>query len=76
MPKKPKRPRDVISNAVHVMRIATGEIEESKDNAAESPAAELGRRGGLKGGRARANALPADRRSEIAKAAAKSRWRK
>ena len=26
-PKGEKRPRDVIGNAVHVMRIATGEIE-------------------------------------------------
>ena len=34
----------MIGNAVHVMRIATGEIEESK----ESTAAALGRRGGLK----------------------------
>jgi hypothetical protein len=42
-PKSEKRPADVISNAVHVMRIATGEIEESAtpDHA---------RRGGLKGG--------------------------
>ncbi len=33
MPKTPKghkRPADVISNAVHVMKIATGEIEESE----------------------------------------------
>ncbi len=29
-PKGEKRPADVIGNAVHVMRIATGEIEESK----------------------------------------------
>ena len=32
MPKTPKgakRPADVVSNAVHVMKIATGEIEET-----------------------------------------------
>jgi hypothetical protein len=29
-PKSEKRPADVIGNAVHVMRIATGEIEDSK----------------------------------------------
>ncbi|MDE2711717.1 MAG: RNA-binding protein [Acidobacteriota bacterium] len=28
-PNGEKRPRDVIANAVHVMRIATGEIEET-----------------------------------------------
>jgi hypothetical protein len=50
-PKGEKRPADVIGNAVHVMRIATGEIEDAKT---ESPAAALGRRGGLKGGKARA----------------------
>jgi hypothetical protein len=49
-PKGEKRPADVIGNAVHVMRAATGEAEEPK----ESPAAALGRRGGLKGGKARA----------------------
>jgi hypothetical protein len=27
-PKGEKRPADVIGNAVHVMRVATGEIEE------------------------------------------------
>ena len=75
-PKGEKRPADVIGNAIHVMRIATGEFEEPRDNAPESAAAELGRRGGLKGGSARAKALSPERRAEIARAAAKSRWRK
>jgi hypothetical protein len=39
-------------------------------------AAALGRLGGLKGGPARASALSAKRRREIAKAAARARWRK
>jgi hypothetical protein len=39
-------------------------------------AAALGRLGGLKGGPARAAALSAKRRREIAKAAARARWRK
>lgn len=42
----------------------------SKDPAAVA----LGRRGGLKGGRARAEALSPARRTEIARAAAKARW--
>ena len=43
----------------------------------KNPAAvALGRLGGLKGGKARANRLSAERRSEIALAAAKARWSK
>jgi len=77
MPKDPKgrkRPSDVIGNAVKVMRIATGEdeeidaIDDGKDKAAQS----LGRRGG----KARAKALTAKQRAEIAKAAAQARWKK
>ena len=37
-------------------------------------AAALGRKGGLKGGRARAAALPAHRRKQIAQLAARARW--
>ena len=36
----------------------------------------LGRLGGLKGGKARAKKLSAERRREIARAAAKARWAK
>ena len=56
MPKGPqgqKRPRDVVSNAVKVMRIATGEEEEEEeyeDDGKDPAAKELG----AKGGRARA----------------------
>jgi hypothetical protein len=45
--------------------------------AAPNPhAAALGRLGGLKGGPARAQALSAARRREIARAAARARWRR
>ncbi len=37
---------------------------------------EMGRRGGLKGGKARAQALSKSQRSKIAKSAAKARWSK
>jgi hypothetical protein len=67
-PKGEKRPADVIGNAVHVMRIATGEVEDN-------PAPDHARRGGLKGGRARADKLSEDRRKEIATKAAKTRWK-
>jgi hypothetical protein len=44
-PKGEKRPADVIGNAVHVMRIATGEIEEGGGPETKAAAA-LGRKGG------------------------------
>lgn len=72
MPKGPqgqKRPADVIGNAVHVMRIATGEVEEKP--APKSAAAELG----SKGGAARAKVLSQSSRKAIAKKAAEARWR-
>ena len=65
-----KRPADVIGNAVHVLRIATGEVEEGQGP--ENPAAVLGRRGGA----ARAKALTAEQRRQIAKKGAASRWSK
>jgi hypothetical protein len=71
-PKRPKRPRDVIGNAVRVMEIATGQREEECDP--EEPkneaAAELGR----KGGKARAESMTPEKRAEIAKKAASKRW--
>jgi hypothetical protein len=78
MPKGPqgqKRPADVIGNAVHVMRIATGQIEDTKQDV-DPEAVTRGRAGGLKGGNARAKALTADQRKKIAKRAAKARWAK
>jgi hypothetical protein len=73
MPKGPqgqKRPADVIGNAVHVMRIATGQIEDAK----RDPGTEANRKGGLKGGKVRAEKLSPERRAEIAKKAATKRW--
>jgi len=47
------------------------------ENPAKDPlAVELGRRGGLKGGKARAATLSPAKRKAIAKRAAKARWRK
>lgn len=72
-PKGQKRPADVIGNAVKVMKIATGEeceelTEDGKDKAAQS----LGRRGG----RARAERTTPERRAEIARIAARKRWKR
>ena len=72
-PKGQKRPADVIGNAVHVMRIATGEIAETLTEDGKSKAAvELGR----KGGAARARSLNAAKRKAIAAIGAKARWGK
>ena len=74
MPKGPqgqKRPADVIGNAVRVMQIATGEAEEEYEDDGKDPAAKAL---GAKGGKARAERLTAERRSEIARKAAVARW--
>lgn len=76
MPRGPKgenRPADVISNAVKVMRIATGEEPEDTGaaNDGKDPAAKAL---GKKGGAARAAKMTAERRAEIARRAAEKRW--
>ena len=76
MPKGPqgqKRPADVIGNAVHVMKIATGEIDDDIPDDGKDPAAKAM---GKKGGAARAASMTPERRAEIAKAAAAKRWAK
>jgi hypothetical protein len=71
-PKGEKRPADVIGNAVHVMRVLTGEIEEDiiHDDGKDPAAKALGK----KGGAARAKSMTPERRAEIAKKAATKRW--
>lgn len=75
-PKGQKRPADTVANAVHVMRIATGQVEDAQESAKNENAVALGKLGGAKGGKARAAKLSAKRRKEIAKAAAKARYSK
>ncbi|MBA3841925.1 MAG: histone H1 [Actinobacteria bacterium] len=70
-----KRPTDVNELAKQLVGEATGEIEPVDPNAGKDPAAvALGRKGGLKGGRARAAAMSPDERSAAAKKAAAARW--
>jgi hypothetical protein len=74
-PKGEKRSHDVNQAARRIVDIATGESSPEEDT--RNPAAvSLGRLGGLKGGKARAEALSPAKRSAIAKKAAKARWRK
>lgn len=76
--KRPKRPRDASQLARHIVGIATGEVEDRAPSPQEQgkdlAAVSLGRRGGLKGGRARADRLTPEERSEIAKLAAAAGW--
>lgn len=73
--KHPQRPKDANALAVMVAKIATGEIKESNPDEGKNPAAvSLGRLGGLKGGKARADSLTEERRKEIAQKAASKRW--
>jgi hypothetical protein len=74
-----KRPRDPNQLAKLIVDIATGQTEDKPDprpgDSAKDPAAvSLGRRGGLKGGKARAAKLTPEQRGAIAKHAAASRW--
>ena len=71
-PKGERRTRDVIGNAVHVMRIATGQIEDKiTDDGKNAAAVALGRMGG----KARAAGMSARKRKAIAKQAAAARWK-
>ena len=72
--KAPKRPRDANQLAKSVVDIAIGDPVEDPYEGKDPAAVELGRRGGVKGGRARAESLSPKQRSEIAKKAADARW--
>ena len=75
---KPKRPRDSNQLAKFLVDVASGEKPEaSRDTTGKNPAAvALGRLGGLKGGKARADSLSKAKRAAIAKKAAAARWKK
>ena len=77
MSTKPKRPRDPNQLAKLIADIATGEVQDTRPDEGKDPSAvALGRKGGLKGGKARAESLTAKQRSAIAKKAARTRWQK
>jgi hypothetical protein len=63
-------------NAEAIMDNAGEDAAEQNPPAKNSAAVELGRLGGLKGGKARAEALSAKKRSAIAQKAAEARWKK
>jgi hypothetical protein len=68
MTDKPKRPGDANQLAHMIAGIATGEdVKHEPDTSGQ-------RKGGLKGGKARADKLSPEERSDIARKAAKARW--
>jgi hypothetical protein len=71
-----KRPRDLNSLAKSIVDDATSdELRHEPEERVKDPAAvSLGRKGGLKGGKARAESLSPERRAEIARNAAAARW--
>lgn len=72
-----KLPRDPNQRAFQIVGQLTGQIAYSPDVPKKDPAAvELGRKGGLKGGKARADKMTAKERSESAQKAASARWSK
>lgn len=71
MRQKP-RPSDINNLAASIVTDATGETAPAKDPAAVA----LGRKGGIKGGKARAEKLSPRRRKVIAQKAAIARWAK
>ena len=74
--KKPRRTRDTNQLAKIIVDLETAEESEptQPDTGKDPAAVALGRKGGLKGGKARAKNLDAKRLSEIGKAGAKARW--
>ena len=70
MTDKPKRPRDANQLAKMIVDVAIGEADDTAPAKSEGQ-----RKGGLKGGKARAAKLTPGRRSEIAKIAAAKRWK-
>jgi hypothetical protein len=70
-----KRPRDPNELAARIVGEAVGDEPPFDPNEGKDPAAvALGRKGGLKGGKARAANMTAEARSEAARRAARARW--
>jgi hypothetical protein len=75
MPKRSRKPGDLNRLAAAIVGEATGQGKPAVPVPEKDPAAvALGRRGGLKGGHARAKALTPEQRRESAQKAAEARW--
>ena len=78
MPKRSRNQKDPVKNALRVVESAIGEkLHPKPRKPRKNPhAVALGRKGGLKGGVARAANLSPEQRRQIAQAAAQARWGK
>jgi hypothetical protein len=70
-----KLPKDPNMLAAEIVRLSTEETTEPAPHALSAYFSMMGRKGGKKGGRARALMLGPKQRKAIAKKAAKARWR-
>ena len=70
-----KRPRDLNALAASIVNDTTDEDKAEPDDGKDPAAVALGRRGGLKGGKARAARMTPQERSEAARRAAEARWK-
>ncbi len=75
MPKNPKRPTDLNQLAKFITDLAS-EKKPTETKEKNPAAVALGRLGGLKGGKMRAEKLSDKKKHEIAKKAAEARWKK
>lgn len=75
---KPKRPRDTNQLAWQIVQEATGQASAppAKPDTRNAAAVALSQLGASKGGKARAASLSPKKRKQIAKKAAKARWKK
>lgn len=70
-----KRPTDPNELAKQLVDEVAGDVPPFDPDAGKDPAAvALGRKGGLKGGKARAEKMTAEERTESARKAAQARW--
>ncbi|MBI2852336.1 MAG: histone H1 [Chloroflexi bacterium] len=75
--RKPRREHDFSLTALQVVQEATGQVEPEPEKPKKAfDAKALGHKGGLKGGKARAEKLTPEQRKEIATKAAQARWEK
>lgn len=75
MAKQSKKPADLNRLAAAIVEDAIGDEAENLAEEKDPAAVALGRKGGLKGGKARAASMTAAERSAAARRAAKARWR-
>jgi hypothetical protein len=72
--KRLPRPRDPLQLGKLIGDILTGQVNDEVDDGKNAAAVELGRKGGLRGGKARAQKLSSAERKKSAKHAAEQRW--